>query len=202
MTYELTSIAVRTGSVNAVLAKLEPSLGQAPGGELLACWYSELGMQNRILVVREGSSQANAQRDALLQSDDPFGIGDALVSWESDSFAMFPGLPPILAGGYGNYYEVRTYALKPGTLRETIALWVKALPERVKLSPCVGVMYALTGTSPRFLHIWPYKSLDERQATRKTAVELGVWPPPGGAPGRILTQQVDVYRPAAFSPLR
>ena len=52
----------------------------------------------------------------------------------------------------------------------------------------------------RFMHIWPYKSFDERARLREKAIADGLWPPPGG-PGYLLSQQVDIYLPAAFSPM-
>jgi hypothetical protein len=53
----------------------------------------------------------------------------------------------------------------------------------------------------RFMHIWPYKSFDERARLRDKAVADGVWPPPGG-PSHLVSQQVDIYLPASFSPMR
>ncbi len=62
-------------------------------------------------------------------------------------------------------------------------------------------MYSVTGLTPRFMHIWPYKSLDERHRIRAKAVETGIWPPPGG-PDRLVTMQNDIYLAAPFSPIR
>jgi hypothetical protein len=59
----------------------------------------------------------------------------------------------------------------------------------------------VTGAVIRFMHIWPYKSFDERARLRDKAVADGVWPPPGG-PGHLVSQQVDIYLPAPFSPMR
>ena len=96
---------------------------------------------------------------------------------------------------------MRTYLLKPGGLAGTMEAWNKSVPERMKLSRVAAAMYSITGATPRFLHIWPYASLDERQRIRKEAVEKKIWPPPGG-PDRLLAQQTDIYLPASFSPLR
>jgi hypothetical protein len=79
--------------------------------------------------------------------------------------------------------------------------WRKALPERMKLSRVTAAMYSITGPTPRFVHIWPYASLEERQRIRKEAVEKKIWPPPGG-PDRLVAQQTDIYLPASFSPLK
>ena len=58
-----------------------------------------------------------------------------------------------------------------------------------------------SGEVTRFLHIWPYPSLEVRAQTRKTAIETGVWPPPGG-PDHLLTMRTDIFLPAPFSPIR
>ena len=55
------------------------------------------------------------------------------------------------------------------------------------------------GEANRFIHIWPYRSLDERAAIRKQARDAGVWPPPYN-PDILLTQQNKLLMPAAFSP--
>ena len=62
-------------------------------------------------------------------------------------------------------------------------------------------MYALDGTVPRFLNIWPYKSVDERSRIRAEAVKDGIWPPKGG-PAHLTTMESTIYVPAPFSPLR
>ena len=53
----------------------------------------------------------------------------------------------------------------------------------------------------RFMHIWPYKSFDERARLWGKAVAARLWPPPGG-PSYLVSQQVDIYLPAPFSPMR
>src|SRR5271170_2084512 len=91
--------------------------------------------------------------------------------------------------------------LKPDGLAPTIELWRKAVPGRSTVSPVLAAMTSVTGAVTRFLHIWPYKSFDERARLRDKAVADGVWPPPGG-PSHLASQQVDIYLPAAFSPMK
>ena len=118
-----------------------------------------------------------------------------------DTFVQFPFMEKIQPGSPGPIFEVRTYSLKPDGLQTTIELWRKAVPGRVTLSPLLAAMYSVTGAALCFMHIWPYKSLDERQRIRTKSVEAGLWPPPGG-PDHIATMQSDIYLPAAFSPIR
>ena len=91
--------------------------------------------------------------------------------------------------------------LKPDGLAPTIELWRKAVPRRAGVSPLLAAMVAATGAAVRFMHVWPYKTYDERARLREKAVADGVWPPPGG-PGHLVSQQADIYLPAGFSPMR
>jgi hypothetical protein len=57
------------------------------------------------------------------------------------------------------------------------------------------------GELNKYVHIWPYPSLDQRAATRAKVVELGIWPPGGGAEV-LLTQENKILMPSAFSPMQ
>ena len=140
-------------------------------------------------------------RARILQSSDPFGVGGLLVGMSMDTYVSFPFLPPMKAGQYGRIYEVRTYAVRPDGLAPTMELWRKAVPARVTLSPLLVAMYSVSGTVTRFMHLWPYTSLDERQRLRAKAVADGVWPPPGG-PDHFISMHSDIFLPADFSPMR
>jgi len=199
--YDVTILTVRPGTHPQALAVLGKTLGAAPG--LLACWYSEIGAVNRILILREAADAAAAldRRLAALSSANPFGLGEFITAMTMDTYASFDFVAPMRPGEFGPCYEVRSYVLKPGGLAPTLALWREAVPGRAKVSPLLAAMTSLTGAVTRFMHIWPYRTLDERARLRDKAVADGVWPPPGG-PGHLLSQEVDIYLPAAFSPLR
>ena len=204
MLYDVTILAIRPGGTPKSLPQLHAWITANEGrGELLACWYTEIGALNRVLVIRGYADEASlgADRAALAAREDCLGVGDLLTGVETDTYVSLPFIEPIKAGSYGPVYEVRTYLLKPGGLAGTMEAWRKSVPERMKLSRVTAAMYSITGPTPRFLHIWPYASLEERQRIRKEAVEKKVWPPPGG-PDRLLAQQTDIYLPAPFSPLK
>jgi hypothetical protein len=199
--YDVTIITVRPGTHPPALAVLSKSL--ADDKELLACWYSDIGAVNQILLIRRSPAATASleRRLALLKSDSSFGIGELIVGMTMDTYAAFDFIPPMRPGDFGPCYEVRTYRLKPGGLVPTMELWRKAVPGRSKVSPLLAAMTSVTGEVTRFMHIWPYRSFDERARLRDKAVADGVWPPPGG-PGHLLSQQVDIYLPASFSPMR
>jgi hypothetical protein len=200
-TYDVTIATVRPGTHPQALAVLEKTLANDPN--LLACWYCDIGALNRILIIRKPVDAAAAikHRFAALHARSPFGIGEFITELSLDTYVSFDFMPVLQPGVFGPCYEVRSYGLKPDGLAPTIALWRKAVPARARVSPVLAAMVAVTGPAIRFLHIWPYQSYDERARLREKAVTDGVWPPPGG-PGHLLSQQADIYLPAAFSPLQ
>jgi len=199
--YDVTIITVRPGTHPQALALLGKTLPADPA--LRACWYSEIGTINQIMIIREAADPAAsiASRMEKLIDSSPFDVGDYITAMAMDTYVSFDFMPPLRAAELGPCYEVRTYVLKPNGLAPTIELWRKAVPPRSTVSPVLAAMTSVTGSVTRFLHIWPYKSLDERTRLRDKAVADGVWPPPGG-PSHLLAQQSDIYLPAPFSPLK
>jgi hypothetical protein len=197
--YDVTILAVRPGTHPQALAVL----GKTDDAALLACWYSDIGAVNQILLIRRiADAAANTERRlAALSSKSPFGVGEFITGMTMDTYVSFDFIAPLRPGVFGPCYEVRTYVLKPDGLTPTMELWRKAVPGRATVSPVLAAMTSVTGAVTRFLHIWPYKSFDERARLRDKAVADGVWPPPGG-PGHLVSQQVDIYLPAAFSPMK
>ena len=203
MHYDVTIITVRPGTEQKALARLKETLPSVAGDELLACWYSDIGSLNRILLIRAAPDvmRVHADREKILRSGNPFGVGEYVVGTSVDTYVSFPFMPPMAAGQYGPVFEVRTYILKPDGLPTTIELWRKWVPGRTKLSPLLAAMYSITGTVTRFMHIWPYANLEERARLRAKAVADKVWPPPGG-PDHLTAMQSEIYLPADFSSMR
>ncbi|HET6504801.1 MAG TPA: NIPSNAP family protein [Amycolatopsis sp.] len=201
MLYELTTLDLKLSTVPKALPALE-SYTATGAGRLLGCWETEHGViAGRLLLLREfENAQALAgEREQILTSADPFGIGEYLESFEAASYARFPFLPDVRTGKYGGVYEFRTYELKIGGLAPTMAGWEAALPERTKLSPLTTALYGLDGT-PRITHIWPFPDLNERLAIRREAAARGIWPPRGG-PESIAHATSTIAFPVPFSPL-
>jgi hypothetical protein len=199
--YEVTTITVPPNQHPKALPALKEGLAGTSG--FLACWYCDIGALNRIRIIRSISDVAAnlAERAALLASGNPFGIGGLITGMEMDTFTAFDFLPPMAAGETGPFFEVRTYVFKPDGVSQTLELWRKWAPGRTKISPLLTAMVSSSGTVARFIHIWPYGSLDERAKLRAKSVADGVWPPPGG-PDQLARMQNDIYIPAAFSPIK
>jgi hypothetical protein len=204
LTYDVVTITVHPGKHPAALSLLERSLSAgAYPGQLLGCWYSDIGALNQILLIHAGVNEP-ARTDArakIAQSRDPFGVGEHLAGMSMDTYISFPFIPAMQGGQYGPIYEVRTYAVKRDGLAPTMELWRKFLPARQAVSTLLAAMYSVSGTVTRFMHLWPYASLDERQRLRSKSVADGVWPPPGG-PDHFISMQSDIFLPADFSPMK
>jgi hypothetical protein len=199
--YDVTIVTVRPGTHPQALALLGKSL--ADDQSLLACWYSDIGAVNQILIIRKPGDAAAAldARFAALNAANPLGISEYIVAMAMDTYVAFDFIAPLRPGEFGPCYEVRSYVLKPDGLKPTMEAWRKAVPGRMKISPVLAAMTSVTGVVTRFLHVWPYKSFDERARLRAKAAADAVWPPPGG-PGHLVSQQVDIYLPAPFSPMQ
>lgn len=198
----------------ATLSYSPPVLGQAAGGvevwigdteakgRLLGCWRTEIGTLGRMLVLRGFDAPEDMMRErrrALLGAN-PFDAGSQTAALEMESYAPFPFLPPIRMGDRGEVYEFRTYWLRPGGLRPTLAAWEASIsPARAYTDHLVVTMYALDGPL-RITHIWAFASLEERAALRGWAYGAGVWPPQGG-PEQILHATSTIALPQERSPL-
>src|SRR5262245_10156431 len=129
MHYDVTIITLRPGAEPKALARLKETLPTLAGDRFLACWCSDIGALNRILVLRAASDIAriHAEREKILRSENPFGVGEYIAATSMDTYVPFPFMPPMTAGQYGPVFEVRTYVFKPVGVPPTIELtrkWV------------------------------------------------------------------------------
>jgi NIPSNAP len=208
MFYELATMTLPFGTAGKAAEQVQAFV-TAPGaqGELLGCWFTDIGVLNQMIVMRGFSDleALEAERQRTLNSASPFGCGEIYQSLEQHSYKGFPWMktvrPSAESGISGPVYEIRTYGIKPGGVQATIDLWEQYVPAREKLSPCVVAMVALDGPMC-FTNIWSYPSLDARSKARADAVAQGIWPPKGG-PAHLTTQMVStIALPTAISPLK
>jgi len=207
MYYELATLTLPFGTAAQAAQNVQAyATGEAAGGELLGCWFTDIGPLNQMLVLRGFADLAalQAERERTQRSADPFGCGAVFQRLEQHSFKGFDWMKPVrpsrASGIAGPVYEIRTYGIKPGGVQPTLDLWAQYLPPREKISPCVVAMVALDGPL-RFTNIWAYPTLDARSKARADAVAQGIWPPKGG-PAHLTTDMVSVIAlPTAVSPL-
>ena len=66
-------------------------------------------------------------------------------------------------------YEVRTYALKPGSVEDFEDSFAKALPHREKYSKLGALWHTEFGPLNQVIHVWPYDNLEHRDRVREEA---------------------------------
>jgi len=205
MIYEIRTYSLAVGN----LAEVEKRFGEAyeyrkKYSPLAAFWHTEIGPLNEIIHVwpyQDLSERARIRAEVAKEPNWPPKIAEFIRSQQAEILIPFPFSPLPVPGKPGPFYEMRIYTFKPGTLPDTMKSWEAKLPERMKLSPLVIVGNVDLGEVNRFIQIWAYSSLDQRTAVRAKAVQLGVWPPGGGA-ARLLSQANKILMPAAFSPMQ
>jgi succinate dehydrogenase/fumarate reductase flavoprotein subunit len=217
MYYELATMTLPFGTAGQAATNVQ-AFATAPEaqGELLGCWFTDIGVLNQMIVLRGFATlealqaeRERTQQSARPETGDgpwgPFGCGEIYQSLEQHSYKGFPWMKPVRpsaeSGITGPVYEIRTYGIKTGGVQPTIDLWEQYVPARDKLSPCVVAMVALDGPL-RFTNIWAYDSLNARSQIRGEAVAQGIWPPKGG-PAHLSTNMVStIAMPTAVSPLK
>lgn len=203
MIYELSILGLRPNTLGPVMARIPESIpASVRNGTLLGCFTCEFGALNRIAVLAAYESQdaLHADRRALAGDENPFGIGEYLGAFERASYQPLPFMNDIEPGAYGPFYEFRTYGIAPGGLPATSDAWSKIVARRNEISKLLMVMGSTEPGATRMVHIWPYKSLDERAAARAQASKEGIWPPPNGS-DHLTSLQSELFVATQFSPL-
>ncbi len=204
--FELITFTVRVATHGKAMARIQEALQAVDvQGELFGCWYSELGPLNQVAVLRgfDSLEARQAERERLLLAGPPLGVEEFMTEMRIDDYSLFPFLDGITTGEFGPFYELRVYDVRPSGLEATLDGWADAVPPRTTdaYSPLAAAFYATNGKTPRIMHLWPYRTLEERLEIRTRTVADGVWPPNGG-PAQLLDMHATIYLPADFSPLK
>ena len=205
MIYEVRTYTLKPGAV----AQFEENFGKALShrqkySKLAAFWHTEIGPLNQVIHVWPYESLDERTRIRAAASKDPNwpprNDPDMYVSMESEIFIPAPFMRPM--GGnqaLGNIYEMRSYTYKTGAMPEVIKRWGAAVPHREEYSPLAAAMYTELGGLNKWVHIWPYKDLVERNRVRAEALKSPHWPPQTRE--FLLKQETKIMAPASFSPM-
>jgi hypothetical protein len=212
MIFEFRTYDIKPGS----LAEVEKRYGEAYEkrkklSELYAFWHTEVGPLNQIIHVwpyKDVEERGRIRAQAIAEKVWPPAIGEFLVNQRTDIFIAANFMPKIAPGKVGPWFEMRTYTYAPGALSNVLENWEKAIPDRLKFGSPVFLGYSEIGGLNKWLHIWPYESIEQRASIRKQAHDAGVWPPSVAAAkaGRkvipYIAQENKLVMPSSFSPLQ
>ena len=179
--------------------------------ELAAFWHTEIGPLNQIIHVWPYKDLAERERirEAVVKDKVwPPDIKEFITTTRSDIMMPFDFSPPIKPGRMGPFFEMRTYTYCAGELPIIRKTWESALPVRLQFGPVCAVWYSELGALNKFVHIWPYQSLDQRMEIRDKVHATGMWPAgkkaqkEGGRDYNLVLQENKILMPSAFSPFQ
>jgi len=178
---------------------------------IAAFWHTEVGLLNQVIHVWPYKDLAERDRiraEAVKSGNWPPKNSELIVRMQSEIFHPFAISPPMTPGKVGPIFEMRTYTYEPGQLPVIVKCWEAALPVRLRFGPVAAVWYSELGALNKFVHIWPYRSMEQREEIRGQAAATGEWPPyvkaaKEGFASYLLTEQENkIMLPASFSPLQ
>jgi len=205
MIYEVRTYKCKPHTVNEVVKRFGDAYEKRKQHSQLAAFFTtEIGPLNQIIHIwpyNDLNERAKVRAESVKDGSWPPKIAEFMVEQISEIFVPFAITPEMKPGKFGPIYEWRSYTLTPGALNRVMENWSKAVPERAKRSPLTMAMYSDLGPLNKFVHIWPYESLNQRAQVRGQAAKDGIWPPKGGE-GTLIAQENKICIPVPFSPLQ
>lgn len=204
MIYEFRTYTLRPRTLPEFIKRWEERLPKRLElSPLAAFWYTEIGPLNQVIHVwpyKDANERSRIRAEAVKAGIWPPKTSEFITDMRSDILEPLPFSPALEPSSHGPYFEMRSYTLEAGGTPQMAANWEKHLPNRLKLSPLIGVFTSDIGGLNQWVHIWAYKSLDERVAVRKKAAETGVWPPPPPSP--TVRMETKILLAGPFSPIK
>jgi len=205
MLFEIRTYRLLPRSQNEVIKRFgEAYEGRKQFSELSAFFYTEIGALNQIIHIwpyEDLQQRTEIRTKAAADPNWPPHISDFLVDQLSEIFVPFPFTPEFKTGNVGPVFEWRSYIIKPHSVGGIQERWAAAMEEREKISPLLMAMTTELGPLNKFVHIWPYESLEHRRQVREEAANKGIWPPKGGG-DELVAQENKIVFAADFSPLQ
>jgi len=208
MIYEIEIYDAPPGGMAAAEKQLANDVARANGSKsLIAAWRTEIGPLNRFIHVHAFDGLEVRQAQVRERSGQPFeAVRKSLVAAPVTrlmaplAFSPAPG-----SGQIGPYYEFRSYTYRPDDLPEIERAWAARIDERTKTSPLWAVWRSADDGISTLVHIWPYRSLDERAEIRS---RVGGWSRAQTADGAprgnyaFVRQETLIAVPTSYSPAR
>ena len=183
MIYELVKFNCKPGS-QILLADIDSKIGTDIRGDnfgkLEGYWLSEHGVLNQVLVLRSFRNVGDC--DALSNQLDKNprwsqeyrkSVEELIVGTERSLLEAF--LPFKAPESGGNIYEYRCYTTKNGKADAWSKLFVDAMPVRKKYGSPICAWITKFGNANEVSHLWCFKSLEERLASRALAAADKAW---------------------------
>lgn len=201
--YEIRTYLLKPGT----LGEFERLFGEAlvdrvKISPLGAYWHTSIGPLHHVIHVWPYESLAHRQdcrARALATGKWPAKVQHLMLSRENEIMTPATFMRELVPGSYGPVYEWRSYTTwtwKEGIFLDRVGAVIE---EREKHSPLIAYWRGEIGSQNHLVHVWAYRSLDERARVREQATESGTWP--ADVRALLVKQETKILEPAAFSPL-
>ena len=183
MIYEVRTYTLKPGGVPQFEANFAEALPHREKySKLAAFWHTEIGPLNQVIHVwpyADLDERTKIREEAGKDPNWPPKSDGLILNMESEIFIPADFMRPLGGGqALGNVYEMRSYTYQPGSMGEVLKRWGNSVPHREEFSPLAAGMYTELGGLNKWVHIWPYKDLEERNRIRAEAGATEHWPPP------------------------
>ena len=203
MIYEVRTYTLKPGGTAQFEANFAEALPhRVKYSPLGAFWHTDIGPLNQVIHVwpyEDLDERTRIREEAAKDPNWPPRSDGLILNMESEIFIPADFMRPMSDRALGNVYEMRSYTYQPGTMGEVLKRWAAAVPHREEYSPLAAGMYTELGGLNKWVHIWPYKDLEERNRVREEAGKNEHWPPPTRE--FLVKQENKIMMPAAFSPM-
>ena len=211
MIYELRTYTLFPGKQGEYL-KLNAEVGRKIRGDnygrLAGSWTTEFGTLNQYVHLWEYPSLD--ERDRLRGE---LGKNDAwtteyvpkirVLMLAQENKILSPQLPLEPPADSGQLYELRWYRSLPGRIGEWIRHIKDVMPTREKYSKNVGLWQTEMGQLNEAVHLWAYRDLNERAATRAKVLQDPEWQAfLGRSAPLLLDMKSAILIPAPSSPMK
>lgn len=143
----------------------------------VASWRTDVGMLNSVVHLSTLKDQIYSDSDFPNYASKLKAIAPHIVSETHRILAPAPFSPCPSETESKSLCEIRTYRYKRDAIEEVIEKWTLKINNRVALSPLLFCGYTDTKPVSEWVHIWAYRSADERSRIRRLAIDQGLWPP-------------------------
>ena len=204
MIYEMRTYDLKPRSVSefekGFCEKLPERLAYSSFGGL---WHTEAGPLNQVIHIwpyEDLNQRAEVRSKAIADGAWPPNTSQYVDHMQSEVLIPAPFMTPLSERNIGPLYELRIYTYGPGEISKVFEAWAGRIAERERYSPLAGCWTTEIGSLNKFVHLWAYRSFEERMRIREETVLAGIWPPSSGI--SPLKQENKILIPADCSPMQ
>jgi len=210
MINELRTYTIRPGKLPEFIKHANEIARPARGdnhGVLEGYWTSEFGLLNQAMHL--WSFNDLNERDKLVgqlaqnQTFQKDYLPKVRPLMQQQENKLLTPVLPIKRPEGKNVYELRWYRTEVGKAPEWIGLFKDIMPTREKYSKNVAVWTTHTGMLNEAVHLWAYKDLNDRVATRAKVMQDPAWQQFLAKSGSLLVEMRSIIlMPAPHSPMQ